>query len=289
MPFKFDSQAFFLTYPHSEVTHDELAEHIRSIAAVDWLRVCTERHADGEPHLHAVGRFSKRFQTRNERIFDCQGRHPKIEPVRSVGRALAYVSKDGNYTDYGLVPARQCKRDWAAIRDAAGGDEEEWLRVVFEEKIPQHVAKRLRELHESVDVDLDSYDGRPVNSALETLPATWESMLVIGEPGIGKTGWAMKACPRPCLLVKHVDTLRCYRSGYHASILFDDIEFKHMPRATQLQLCDFENQCQVHVRYGVAVIPAHVPRLFLCNPGCEPFIEDAAIQGRRLRVFRIWS
>lgn len=287
MPFKFDGQFFFLTYPHSGFSHEELHLQIQSIASVDWLRVCTEAHEDGDPHIHAVGKFKKRFQSRNERVFDFNGRHPKIEPVRSIAKALEYVSKEGNFTDFGTVPSKRAKRDWADIVAAAGGDEQEWLRVVFEERVPQHVAKRLRELRESASVDLDDYDGRPMASSLSTLPTEWTSMLVIGPPGIGKTGWAMLWCKRPCLLVKHIDTLREFRTGYHQSILFDDCKFAHLPRETQLQLCDYENAVQVHVRYGVAKIPAHVPRLFLCNPDSEPFIEDPAIQGRRLRVFRI--
>lgn len=287
MPFKFDSQHFFLTYPHSGFSHDELRLQIESIAAIDWLRVCTEQHESGEPHVHAVGRFKRRFQTRNERAFDCQGRHPKIEPVRSVSRALEYVSKDGNYTDFGTVPSRSAKRSWDDIVQAAEGPELEWLKVVYEEKVPMHVSRRLRELRQSTDVDLAPYDERPISSALEALPKEFQSMLIIGEPGIGKTGWAMKYMPRPCLLVKHMDTLREYRTNYHQSILFDDMTFTHLPRATQMMLCDYENQVQIHVRYNVAKIPAHVPRVFLCNPDNEPFVQDSAIQGRRLRVFRI--
>lgn len=288
MPFKFDSQHFFLTYPQSEIEHAVLAEAIRSIAAFDWLRICTESHADGNKHLHAVGRFSKRFQSRNERVFDVQGRHPKIEPVRSVAKALAYVSKEGDFTDFGTVPTSATKRSWEDIVAAAESkDESEWLRVVYEERVPAHVSKRLRQLRESSQSDLDEYDNRPIAVALETCPKEWESMLIIGPPGIGKTGFAMKYAPRPCLCVKHIDTLAEFRPQYHKSILFDDAKFAHLPRETQLQLCDYENQVQIHVRYGVAKVPSRVPRLFLCNEGSEPFIEDSAIQGRRLRVIRI--
>lgn len=284
MPFKFDSQHFFLTYPQSDIENNELINGLKLIADIEWLRVCRERHEDGNWHSHAVGKFKRRFQSRNERIFDVSGRHPKVEPVRSISRALEYVSKDGDYTDFGAVPVKQTKRAWADVLEAAKGDEVEWLRVVHEERMGPHVAKRLRELSTSENVDLAPYDNRPIGDSLSIVPTSFKSLLLVGPPGIGKTGWAMLHMPRPCLLVKHIDTLKCFRPGYHQSIFFDDCDFKHYPRATQLQLCDFENQCQIHVRYGVAVIPQGVQRLFACNHGAEPFINDVAIQGRRLQT-----
>lgn len=284
MPFKFDSRHFFLTYPQSDIENQELINALQLISQLEWARVCRERHEDGQLHSHAVGCFKRRFQTRNERAFDVAGRHPNIQSVRSVARALEYVTKDGEYLDFGTIPSKQEKRAWTDVLEAAKGDEVEWLRVVHEERMGPHVAKRLRELSTSDAVDLAEYDGRPIGPSLSFVPRTFQSMLIVGPPGVGKTGWAMLHMPRPCLLVKHIDTLRQFRPGHHVSILFDDCDFKHMPRSTQLQICDFENQCQVHVRYGVAIIPSRVPRLFLCNPGCEPFVVDPAIQNRRLET-----
>lgn len=284
MPFKFDSTSFFLTYPQSDFTNESLIQFLNSVADLEWARACREQHSDGEPHSHVVGKFKKRFQSRNERVFDYQGRHPNIQPIRSIARALEYVSKDGEYLDHGAVPVTQKKRAWADIVEAAKGPEVQWLQTVHEERISMHVAKRLRELSISQSVDLDEYDFRPIADSLQVLPLTFQSMLVVGPPGIGKTGWAMLHMPRPCLLVKHIDILARFREGYHNSVLFDDCDFKHYPRNTQLALCDFENKVQIHVRYGVAILPARIPRLFLCNIGHEPFIQDEAIQNRRLQT-----
>lgn len=284
MPFKFDSCYVFLTYPQSNLDHQELHGFINGLCATEWCRIATEEHQSGDPHNHVIAKFARRFTTRNANAFDFQSRHPKIEPVRSVAKAIAYVGKDGQYTDFGQVPAKRDKRDWSSIVDAAAGEELEWLRIVHEERMGPHVAKRLRELSISESIDLAPYDNRPIADSLQIVPTTFKSMLLVGIPGIGKTGWAMLHMPRPCLLVKHVDTLKSFRPGYHKSIFFDDCDFKHYPRATQLQLCDYENQCQIHVRYGIAIIPAEIPRLFCCNFNAEPFIVDTAIQGRRLET-----
>lgn len=285
MSFKFDSHTAFLTYPHCDLQHDEVINALRVIQDIAWARVCLERHEDGQPHVHVVCKFTKRVQSRQQRVFDISTHHPNIQRVRSIAHAIEYCAKDGNYRDYGDVPTSRAKRmEWNAIVEAAKGDPIEWHRVCHEQRIQGHVAEGLRKAVNSASVDLDEYDNRPVGEALAMVPTQWTSLLLVGHPGIGKTGWAMQHCPRPCLLVKHLDVLRQYRDGYHKSILFDDCDFKHLPRTTQLMLSDYENRIMVHVRYGVAVIPPHVPRLFLCNYGCEPFIDDIAIQGRRLSV-----
>lgn len=288
MPFKFDSATVFLTYPQSDFQNDELIRELNGICELLWARACRESHEDGEPHSHIVAKFTRRFQSTNERIFDIQGRHPNIQSVRSVPRALEYVTKDGCFTDFGPVPIKKTKRSWADIVEAAKGPEMDWLQIVHEERMGPHVAKRLREVSASESVDLDAYDNRPIGEALSVVPTEFKSLLVIGPPGIGKTGWAMLHMPRPCLLVKHIDTLKYFRAGYHQSICFDDCNFSHMPRGTQLQIADFENQCQIHIRYGVANIPARVPRLFLCNPGSEPFMRDDAIQERRVKTIYLF-
>lgn len=280
--FKFDAQTAFLTYAQCDADVAELINFFENIKPVDWCRIACEHHEDGNEHRHVVVRFKKRLQTRDERIFDFNSKHPNIQPCRSIPKALAYCAKE-SYVDHGPVPTSE-KRSWSDIVDSAGGDELEWLRICHEERIQPHVAQRLRALHNSSIYDLAPYDGRPIRFDLQLLPEEFTSLLIIGPPGIGKTGWAMLHMPRPVLLVKHLDSLKHFRVNYHKSILYDDCQFQHLPRSTQLQICDYENQCQIHVRYSVATIPARIPRLFLCNPHQEPFIYDSAIQGRRLQV-----
>lgn len=285
--FRLDAQQFFLTYPHSTFDHEAFWNWLNSLEEALYCRIADETHESGEPHVHAVFKFKRRFQSRDAGVFDYQGRHPNIQRPRSLTKSLDYIAKDGRYTDFGAVPKATAKRDWSEIESAASQSEREWLQCQHEERIMPHVAKRLRELNSTSVYDLSEYDNRPISPVFETLPTEFRSLLVIGRPGIGKTGWAMQIMPRPCLLVKHIDCLRHFDASKHKSILFDDCEFGHLPRPTQLQLCDWENQVQIHVRYGVACIPAHIPRLFLCNPNHEPFKQDDAIQGRRLQVINI--
>lgn len=287
MPFSYDGTRFFLTYAQSgDLSKDDVVAHLRGLRPIKWMRICYETHEDGGRHIHCCGEFAQRLKSRNERIFDVNGKHPNVRFKLSKNwpfGAIEYVSKEGDTTDIGNVPMQAAiKRAWADFVEAAKGNEMEWLQVVHEERIMPHVAKRLRELQFSAKLDLDEYDGRPISDSLQVMPDEIKSVLVVGRPGCGKTGWAMLHMPRPCLLVKHLDCLRGFRDDYHKSIFFDDCDFKHLPRQTQLMLADYEDKIQVHVRYGVALIPAKIPRLFACNFNNEPFIQDSAIQGRRL-------
>lgn len=293
--FRLDARQFFLTYTHCDADAQQLFDFINGIAKVDFCRVALEHHQDGQPHRHVVFKFSNRFQTRNQRIFDYEGCHPNIQVCRKLGDALKYCEKE-EHVDYGDVPSATKDYKWSDIVAAAGSDEMSWLQVVHEARVQPHVAGALRRMMNSRIYDLDAYDDRPIDPILEIMAdPNFKSLLIVGAPGIGKTGWAMKYAPRPALLCRHVDTLRYFRADYHKSIVFDDINFSHLPRNTQLQIAGFEDQAQIHCRYNVAVLPSRVPRLFLCNYNHEPFMSDPAIQEidantgkpRRLTILRL--
>jgi len=91
------------------------------------------------------------------------------------------------------------------------------------------------------------------------------TLLIVGEAGIGKTTWAKRTIPKPCLFVTHIDDLRKFKVGFHVSILFDDVSVTHFPETAQIHLVDWENPRSVHVRYGTARIPAGVRKIFTCN------------------------
>lgn len=290
MPFKFDSLYAFLTYPHSNFEHNAIHEFLNSVRPVEWARVCTEQHSDGDTHCHVVAKFVSRFQSRNERVFDFEGRHPNIQSVRSVSKAVAYVAKDGQFTDYGTVPTGGPKRSHEEALSLAGDpDEGLYLRACLEARIPFQYAKRIRELQFT--------DTSGTIDALYEALLAWECpqlqqqalpenccAVVVGPSGCGKSSWAKRVAPKPALWVSHVDTLRSYRAGYHKSIIFDDMSFAHMPLQAQIHLVDWVDQRQIHCRYGCATIPAKTIKIFTCNE--FPFTPHPAVM-RRIREIHI--
>lgn len=290
MVFKFDSEYIFLTYPQATIGHNELYNFLNEKSSLLWLRVCTEQHDDGNNHCHAVGKFSRRFITRDERCFDFEGFHPNIQPVRSVPRALTYVAKDGEFTDFGDIPSHTNKRSHAeALELAADPDEGKFLKACLEARIPFQYAKRFRELAFSDNSNTitefqaqDNWMRDPIRE--KTLPEN-SCAVVIGPSGIGKSVWAKQMAPKPCLWVSHLDVLRMYRPDYHRSIIFDDMSFKHMPVQAQIHLTDWTDSRQIHCRYGYATIPAKTVKIFTCNE--YPFETHPAIE-RRVTLINLY-
>lgn len=103
----------------------------------------------------------------------------------------------------------------------------------------------------------------------------FKSLLLIGPPGCGKTTWAKKHAKKPALFVSHLDRLKDFDPDFHKSIIFDDTDFKHLPRTAQIHLVDRENPRDIHIRYRVAHIPKGIQKIFTAN--MKPFIEDPAI------------
>lgn len=283
MPFKFDSVYVFLTYPHSSFDHTEFHGFLNQLCATNWCRVASENHADGDPHVHVVAQFVRRFQSRNERVFDYQGRHPNIQQVRSVPRAIAYVAKDGEFTDFGAVPSGSAKRSHAEALSLAGqADESEYLRACLEAKIPFQYAKRFRELEFSDKTCvITEYTSEPewecAQLREQALPEN-KCAVLVGPTGCGKSTWAKRVAPKPALWVSHLDVLRMFKPGFHKSIIFDDMSFHHMPVQAQIHLTDWVDSRQIHCRYGYASIPAGTVKIFTCNE--YPFSEHEAVARR---------
>lgn len=104
-----------------------------------------------------------------------------------------------------------------------------------------------------------------------------KSQVVIGESGIGKTQWALCHFANP-LFCSHLDDL-ANLSEEHDGVIFDDMDFKHMPRTTQIHILDQDQDRSIHKRYENAFIPAGTKKIFTCNE--YPFdMEDPAIKRR---------
>lgn len=292
MPFRFDGQFVFLTYPHSDLAADVVHSRLSAVGPLAWLRVCKESHADGSPHCHALAKFSRRVQSRNERVFDIDGRHPHIERPRDTRRALAYVAKDGEFTDFGEVPTESPKRTRdEALALADGPDEAAYLLACLDAKIPFQYAKRYREIKTAVNEN--------VIDALYEACLAWECpqlqelsapenkcAVLVGPTGCGKTAWACRMAPKPALWVTHIDVLRQFNPRHHRSIIFDDMSFKHMPEQAQIHLTDWDRARQIHCRYGHATIPANTPKFFTCNE--YPFSDDSAPVRRRIVLIDLY-
>ena len=115
----------------------------------------------------------------------------------------------------------------------------------------------------------------------------WKTSHILwGAPGIGKTEYA-KAHFKKALLVSHIDQLGNFDPTTHDGLIFDDMDFKHWPRTSQIHLFDQENTRAINLRYRVATIPPFTPKIFTTNePQGAIFGEDDAIF-RRVTVTEV--
>lgn len=112
MTFRFAAKHGLLTY--SALGNDmdaveglahRIVEHLGVLGAE--CIVGRENHLDGGLHLHAFFVFERKFESRNVRIFDVDGKHPNI--VRGYSNAdagCAYACKEGDIVAGGLDPGQ---------------------------------------------------------------------------------------------------------------------------------------------------------------------------------------
>lgn len=281
-----DAVTYFLTYPQSDFTHEHVYAALQLVKPVVWARVAREQHQDGNWHIHCIVRFGARLRFRSDaRVFDLDGRHPNVQVPRKIKDVLEYCAKAGNFIDYGPVPGTTDVYD-ELQQAAASGIRANLDKIALAHRISKQWADHIWEQHCPSSNTILTASGGIECMQLQQLQYPGGVVAVIGPSGCGKTTWATRVAPKPALWCRHIDDLRKLRVGHHASIIFDDMDFRHLPRVAQIHLLDTHMPSSIHVRYGTVLIPADMPKIFTGNE--RMFIDDEAIN-RRIRIFNIIS
>lgn len=289
MPSFYNGKRFFLTYPRTDRTINECIAFLQSAGDLVYYVVCRELHEDGMPHLHACVEFRTVFRGSHSAL-DWDGRHPNKQDPRKWKACIQYCKKGGDFEEGPIdVVMDNALKGMDYVLECAGHDlQESWYSWCVNRKISAEYAKFFwtRVHQDEFTIRDDEHDGVVVNSLNNLLwNDGWKTLILIGVAGCGKTTWAKRRVPKPALFVTHVDGLKSFRAGYHRSIIFDDVDFKHYPRTSQVHLVDFDNPRHIHCRHSVASIPAKVPKVFTAN--VDPVdLGDPAIR-RRCHVIRI--
>lgn len=236
-----------------------------------------ELHQSGKLHFHAYLNFDQTLDIASERWFDMDGVHPEIN---NPGKGwITYCIKDG--ADHYITNVQQSVFT-IALNKRSATDAINYLwehdpksMCLSGHNIELNIRKRMK-----VDTGLTRYEGPFIIPYLKDIQST----VLIGPPGVGKTSFAI-ACHhfKNPLFVSHLDALKRFNDSYDG-IVFDDMDFTHLPRHTQIHLADYDHERDIHVRYGVATIPARTPKIFTCNEMCFN-IRDEAI-ARRLSIIQ---
>lgn len=296
--FRLNSQQIFLTYSQCDLLPANILEFLNGKVVIDKYIIAQENHKDGNKHIHAYILLSKKINIRDARYFDIKEFHPKVEGCRSWKNVVKYVTKDGNYiSNYDSDVLKRLINDNMKVGElyekarelAKDGKVKEGVAVLEHSKTVRDlvihgnaIQKNLRALavkRRAPDFSIDDFD----------LNFEWDrtkSLVLWGPTNTGKTSIAKALLPR-ALFVTHKDRLKEYDEDEYEGLIFDDMSFKHWPREAQIHIVDYDNDRQIDVKHGMAVIPAKTPRIFTTNmmPAEIMLANDGAIERRIQIVF----
>lgn len=294
-PFRFSAKRVFLTYSDvcEHITKESIYFDLEERYPFKHYAIAEELHQSGGRHIHCIIEFKKKVDSKDTTLFDVSDidhqHHPNIQPIKRGQahweRVLEYVTKE----DPIPLANIELKPTWGEMFDMAT-TKDEYLGLV-KKHYPRDYALNLQRIEYSAE---KTYPTSAVNTIEEFsphyaitmppelslfVPSPGQSTVVVGRPGCGKTTWAKTFCPKPCLFVRHLDSLLLLQP-HHRSIIFDDLDFKHLPDQTQKFLVDQTDLAEIHVRYKVAKIPAGLTRIFTANE--YPF-NDQGVHGEAIR------
>lgn len=300
--FRFSAKRAFLTYSDvcEHITKEAIYEDLNERYPVRYYALGEEIHpSTGGRHIHALFEFRSKVDTRDVTCFDVADilhqHHPNVQAVKKGAanweRVLDYVTKD----DPNPLANIELKPTWGELFEQAT-TKEEYLGLV-KRHYPRDYALNLQRLEYMATKTFQTSDVNTIGEfslswtftfppeLVLLRPSIGQSTVVVGAPGCGKTTWAKMYSPKPCLFVRHLDSLLLL-SPEHQSVIFDDLDFRHLPPATQKFLVDSSDLAEIHVRYRVARIPPGLTKIFTANE--YPFIDEG-VHGDavRRRVSRI--
>lgn len=279
--FRVSAKNFSLTFPQCTATLEELHNHLLTFIP-SYLVTSQELHEDGNTHYHAAIGFTTKKNIKNQRFFDYLTFHCNLQATKNVKDWIAYVKKDGIFLHFGLET------------DASVGRNTPLSDISSEDLFNHCVAKGIgygyyqeeKKRRNTVDINITEETSNPgkMNFYLESLvpSPTDHSIILLGPTGCGKTTWAIKHSIKPSLLVSHIDQLKQFKPNFHKSIIFDDMDFTHWPRTSQIHLVDYDQPRAIHIRYGIINIPKEIQKIFTCNE--FPLATDTAIN-RRIKIY----
>ncbi len=199
-------------------------------------------------------------------------------------QASVYCKKDGDYIETGTLSSPGKRSDLDQIRDEIKNGATK--RDLWDDHFPTMVRyhKGMYEGMQQLATDDCDHKFSLDDFEMDELDDFSKSYVLYGEPGIGKTCFALAHFTNP-LFVTHMDDLLNFDKNVYDGIVFDDMSFQHMPRTAQIHLVDVDHRRSIHCRYARAILPASTRKIFTTNEAYGAiFLEDSAINRRLHRV-----
>lgn len=188
-------------------------------------------------------------------------------------QASNYCKKGGNFVELGTISRseqgrrKDLERIATLVREGAS-----LKRIAIEE--PEGFIKYHKGIGVLMDLLQTPLEVRHTGPFKWPYPENIESLVMVGDPNIGKSEFAKFLLPK-ALWITHLDDLKKYASEEYEGLIFDDLSFRHLPRESQIHLLDWDNSRSIHIRYMTCFIPANTRKIFTCNEIQGPIFDEA--------------
>nr|XP_027062847.1 uncharacterized protein LOC113689246 [Coffea arabica] len=300
--FRLAAKNIFITYSRCDVSKELCLEKLLDKFTNNqpsYVRVSSELHEDGTPHLHVLVQFADKFQTRDDRVFDlvCQQRsqvyHPNIQAARDARAVRDYISKYEDFCEWGTFKSSKIYRNQHECYTEAPEQEtiEDFMNTIKEgdpksyciyydrikcnaEKLystPTQEYTSPFPLADNVPYELLDWANTNIKP-MESRPNRLMSIIVEDPSRLGKTIWARSLGPHN-YLCGHLDlNNKVYSNDVWYNVI-NDINpqyLKHYKEFIGAQ-GDWVSNC----KYGKPVlIRGGIPAIMLCNPGPDSSYRD---------------
>lgn len=97
--YRANRKSFYLTYPQcGTLTKEQVLQHMENKGTVSKYLIATEKHDDGNNHIHAYIEFDRKKNFTSCRWADINGHHPNdAGSIRNEARVAKYCTKENDY------------------------------------------------------------------------------------------------------------------------------------------------------------------------------------------------
>lgn len=281
--FRFNATHFFLTYSQSKIQPDELWKFLQEKGAVS-ATIAKEKHKDGNPHIHCLGKFDRKRNIRDITFFDFQGYHPNIQAPRNKKATYDYIIKDGDYTKYGDQSIDQQSK-WSDYISSSTSPKDFIDTVIqFEPRTAVCQFSQVRAFAEyyfrtpAEIYEPAFHDFINIRKEMELFHSTIyrpqspqqrdKGLVIVGPTRLGKTSWA-RSIGRHVYFNGQLNWDRYYGNVKYCVI--DDIPMSFIPKKTQIFGSQLEFETSQKYQ-KVKTIKWGIPVIYLTNN--EQFLKD---------------
>lgn len=273
------------------INNPEDGDFVTEHPLIQYLVYQLERGDNGTKHIQGYVEFKRTIKLGGvKKLFPRAHLEPRMG-TRDQARAYAMKedtrlsgpyehgewkeSQQGKRND--LLEVQEKLKTGASLKRIADEHFAQWVR--YEKSFKKYKAMLME--------DKPSYASDSFNVELRDLS---KPLLITGEPGTGKTSFALSHFGNP-LLVSQIDDLQKLEDD-HDGIVFDDMSFRHWPVEAIIHLLDIEQNRSIRNRFQDAIIPKGMKRIFTHNHEDIFFPEGISeyhiiAVKRRFNVFKV--